>query len=120
MERMIRVNALIKRELGQVLERVLPRAPGCLVTVTEVRTTQDLRHAAVFVSIYGGGKDTSNTVMADLHRLRATIQRELVSHVRLKYTPVLDFHHDEHLAKADHLLQVLSALEQKEPPAPPG
>ena len=53
-DRLTRVNELIKRELAGLFGRGLFSAPGMLVSVTEVITSVDLRNATVHVSIMGG------------------------------------------------------------------
>jgi len=54
-DRLLRVNELVKRELAGLLERYpVPELSGVLVSVTEVSCSVDLRNAAVFVSVYGG------------------------------------------------------------------
>ena len=56
-DRLTRVNELIKREVSDLIYRnsISPSA-SVLVSVTEVRTSVDLRNATVSVSVFGGGK----------------------------------------------------------------
>jgi len=113
MDRMLRVNELLKRELGQGLERLVCGRVNGLVTITEVKTAPDLRSAIVFVSVYG--KDESKQhAMRVLHQERTELQKLIARNVKLKFTPKLEFRLDEHLAQADHILQVLEQLEQQD------
>ena len=51
-DRLLRVNELLQRELGNVfISVVTPAMPKALVTVTHVKTAIDLRDATVFVSV---------------------------------------------------------------------
>ena len=52
-DRLTRVNELLKRELAEAIERGLISAPGVLVSVTEVHASVDLRNATVYISIFG-------------------------------------------------------------------
>jgi ribosome-binding factor A len=72
------------------------------VTVTEVRTSPDLRHARVFVSVFGTPDEQAATLegLASAHGiLQGRIAREL----RLKRTPALEFTLDDTAAKAAKL-----------------
>ena len=52
--RIDRVNELLRLEISQVLARQIkdPRLSG-VITITEVRTTPDLRNALVLLSVMG-------------------------------------------------------------------
>jgi len=115
MERLVRVNALLKRELGLLFERHLTDFRDCLVTVTEVSVAPNLRHAGVLLSVYGGGPDRPAAVLAALRRLRAEIQHDVATRVKIKYTPVLHFELDERPAKADRLMHLLDQLDKDSP-----
>lgn len=51
--RIARVNALIKRELGPILHKLLQGQKG-LITISKVDTSADLKWAKVWISIFGG------------------------------------------------------------------
>lgn len=107
--RMLRVNELMKRELGCLCEREIAPTPGTLLTVTEVRTAPDLRQAVVFVSVLGDDKAQQQSFEA-LRRKRTLLQRELAHRVQLKYTPVLKFELDQTLRRADRVLAIMDEL----------
>jgi len=111
-DRLERVNALLRREIGEALYKVF--ADGSLdlasVTVTQVRAARNLRNATVSVSVFGheGERGAIIRRLADKAReLQACINRDLV----LKYTPRLRFELDGSVEKGDHVLGVLSRLE---------
>jgi ribosome-binding factor A len=113
MDRMVRVNELLKRELSQLVEREICRDFDCLVTVTAVETAPNLQHATVYVSVYGGSEQ-KRAVMARLHAARADFQHDIARSVTLKYTPVLHFQLDETGEEADHIMKILRELEMDE------
>lgn len=111
-DRLERVNALLRREIGEALYKVF--ADGTLdlasVTVTQVSAARNLRSATVSVSVFGheGARGLIIRRLADKAReLQAFINRDLT----LKYTPRLRFELDESLEKGDRILDVLNRLE---------
>lgn len=116
-DRLTRVNELIKRELGQSMYRVIRDCEVDLaaVTVTHVQVSSNLRQAKVYISILGHEHERP----AMLHALRAhrvELQQALNEHLTLKYTPRLHFQLDPSIEKGDHLLHVLAELEKDIPP----
>ena len=111
-DRLLRVNELLMRELGNVFTRVISPAVPVLVTVTGVKTAIDLRDATVFVSVYGKAM-AKREVIALLERRRALIQAELAKMVVLKYTPRLHFKLDQTAENADRVMHILNELDME-------
>ena len=65
-DRMTRVNELVKRELAGLIEADRMWAGNILVSVTEVNTGTDLRNATVGISIFGGTASEKQKIMAEL------------------------------------------------------
>ena len=112
-DRLKRVNELLRRELGQVFEVLVSPEIKTLVTVTDVRIAPDLREALVFVSVYGD-EHTGKAVLTFLAKKRAHIQHDLSRKVILKYTPRLHFKLDQTAAKADRVMSILDTLQVDE------
>lgn len=113
-DRILRVNELLQRELGNVFISVVSTAlPNALVTVTGVKTAIDLRDATVFVSVYGKNAD-KEAVLAFLERKRAIIQSELSHKIILKYTPRLHFKLDDTAENADRVMSIIRELDAEE------
>ncbi len=72
---------------GAIHDMQDPRLP-LVVTVERVRITPDLLHARVFISSIG---DTARVVEA-LEHARGHLQREIAHGMKLKRTPILEFH----------------------------
>ena len=114
-DRLTRVNELLKREIAEALERnPLPDAAGVLVSVTMVKSSVDLRNATVYVSVFGGGAGIGRQVLTHLNRFRPDLQRKIARELAFKHTPVLEFRLDERLAKADRVLELLKQAETPE------
>ena len=60
--RMDRVNEELKKEISQIIDRNLknPNITG-LISVTKVKTSPDLKHARVYISLIGS-KSKKNTL----------------------------------------------------------
>jgi ribosome-binding factor A len=97
--RMRRVDEAVREVLGDAVTHDLKDPRVGFVTVTEVRTSADLRHARVFVSVFGTEEEQAATLdgLASAHGiLQARIAREL----RMKRTPALEFRLDDTAEKA--------------------
>ncbi|NMA42294.1 MAG: ribosome-binding factor A [Oligosphaeraceae bacterium] len=115
--RTTRLNALLQRELGDLLKvYVTPALPELLVTITEVKVAPNLRDAIVFFSVYGDGDEERNQdkAMRLLQEKRVAMQKALASQIVLKYTPVLRFKYDPTPAKADRVMEILAELDLPE------
>ena len=69
-DRMLRVNELVRRELGMLIERDGIAPSGVLLSVTGVRTSTDLRNATVMLSLFGGGPGVRSGVAKALEERR--------------------------------------------------
>jgi ribosome-binding factor A len=103
---MRRVDEAVREVLGDAVTQDLKDPRVGFVTVTEVRTSADLRHARVFVSVFGTAEERAATLegLASAHGiLQARIAREL----RLKRTPALEFMLDDTAEKAARLEAII-------------
>ena len=110
-DRLTRVNELLKRELADCITRGLISAPGMLVSVTEVRTSVDLRNATIHISIFGGSRSDKERVMQELDRNRIDFQRTIASKLGFKHTPVLYFKRDLRQEKGDRVLEIINGAD---------
>ncbi len=115
-DRLTRVNRLLKQEIAETLFRVLndPGADLGALTVTRVETSSNLRNAHVFVSIRGDAT-VQSALMARIQRHRRDVQEAIARNVVLKYTPHLNFELDHSIEVGNHVLDVIAKLEQEQP-----
>ncbi|QSH41745.1 30S ribosome-binding factor RbfA [Lentisphaerota bacterium ZTH] len=114
-DRITRVNELLKREIADLIERSgIAPSKSVLVSVTEVKTSVDLRKALVFISVFGGDKNTKEAVIKKLHKNRADLQKSISRVISLKYTPVLKFTLDDRLESGDRVLSILEESEHND------
>lgn len=116
--RIERVNDLIRSELSELIGRELkdPRVAG-LVSLTEVETTSDLRHARVFVSVFGSEEERKSTLTA-LRHAAGFLRHEVAQRVTLRTVPELEFQLDHSLEQGDRILRLLKQVQPEPAPAP--
>ena len=111
-DRLERVNALIRRELAEAFFKVFQSdsLDMAAITVVRVETARNLRNATVFLSIRDHAHDRG-TMLHKIERKRVELQRLVNKDLTLKYTPRLIFRLDLSVEKGDHVLDVLSHLD---------
>ena len=119
-DRMLRVNELLRREIGESLFRIMNETGFDLsaVTITHVVTSRNLRNARVLVSIRDH-EGQRKSMLSLLRRHRGEIQSKINKDLILKYTPRLAFELDTSVEKGDRLLTLLSELHIEDPAASP-
>lgn len=110
---MRRVDEAVREVLADAIPRCVKDPRVGFVTVTEVHTSPDLRHAQVFVSVLGDERERASAIegLASAH---AVLQHELARSLRMKRTPTLTFHCDETALRAARLEAL---IERVAPPA---
>ena len=111
-DRLERVNALLRREIGEAFFKVFAGDVIDLaaITVTHVQTARNLRNATVSISVFGHDSEKGaylRRIANKAKELQDLINRDLT----LKYTPRLRFVLDGSVEKGDHILDVLSKLD---------
>ncbi len=112
-DRLTRVNELLKREIADLIERGLVTAPNMLVSVTEVCSSVDLRNATVYISIFGGAPGDRRRVMKELEDSRIDLQRKIARTLGFKHTPVLLFKQDARTELGDRVFTLLNSTKKR-------
>ena len=107
-ERMRRVDEAIRQVVGDALAGDLKDPRVGFVTVTDVRTSSDLSHARVYVSVLGEAGRREET-MAGLQSAHGYLQRRVSTELRLRRTPALAFHYDDTTDRAMRIEGILSS-----------
>lgn len=111
-DRMRRVDEAIRQVIGAVVAGELKDPRVGFVTVTDVRTSADLSHARVYVSVLGD-EDEREASMSGLQSAHGYLQGRIASELHLKRTPTLTFAYDN---TTDRALRVEELLEEIEGP----
>lgn len=99
---MRRVDEAIRQVIGDALACDLKDPRVGFVTVTDVKTSSDLSHARVYVSVLGA-EDAREDTMAGLRHAHGFLQRRIAGELRLKRTPTLEFAYDDTSERAMRL-----------------
>jgi ribosome-binding factor A len=106
-QRMRRVDEAVREVLSDALgHRDLKDPRIGFVTITDVKTSADLRHARVYVSVLGSDEDREQT-LAGLRSAHGVLQRRVAGELRLKRTPTLEFTYDDTTDRAMRLERLL-------------
>jgi ribosome-binding factor A len=92
--------------LGDALAQELKDPRVGFVTVTDVKTSPDLRHARVYVSVLGDAPAREAT-LAGLRSAHGFLQGRVAGELRLKRTPELRFELDETAERAARLERLI-------------
>ncbi len=92
--RMRRVDEAVRAVLSDAIAKDLKDPRVGFVTVTAVKTSPDLRHARVFVSVLGDERVRSES-LEGLRSAHGFLQARLAAELRFKHTPMLEFEYDE-------------------------
>lgn len=110
--RMRRVDEALRAVLSDAISTDLSDPRVGFVTVTAVKTSPDLRHARVYVSILGDEQERERTLEA-LRSAHGFLQGRVAAQLTLKHTPLLSFRFDESVQRGMRITQLL----QEEPPS---
>ena len=114
-DRLVRVNELLKRVLADLLETLgYNEEQGKIISITRVDCASNLKTAAVYVSILGAKNEEEEArIVRRLIERKAEIQSLMSKEVILKYTPVLHFVLDHSVADGDRVLDLLRHMEDE-------
>ncbi len=113
--RMRRVDEAMRAVLSDAIAMGLKDPRVGFVTVTGVKTSPDLRHAQVYVSVLGSEPERADS-MQGLRSAHGYLQRRLADELRLKHTPSLSFHYDD---SVDHGMRISALVSELGPGADP-
>lgn len=112
--RMRRVDEAIRQVIGDAVAGELKDPRVGFTTVTDVRTSPDLRHARVYVSVLGraGGSSSAAEREATLEGLRSAhgfLQARVAGELHLKRTPTLEFTYDDTTDRALRVEELIAS-----------
>jgi ribosome-binding factor A len=109
--RIDRINELLRQEISQLLARQVkdPRLDG-VISITQVKTTNDLRNARVFISVMGDPA-AKQSALEGIQSAATYLRRELRDRLAMRYVPFLSFAVDSTLDDAAHLNQLMDRIQ---------
>ena len=112
--RIERVNQLIRQEISDLLLRQIkdPRL-GNFLSVNQVETAADLKHAKVYVSCICT-EEEKKEIMSTLESAKGYLHNELTKRIRMRYIPSLTFYWDNSIERATHLMSLIDQVSKPE------
>jgi ribosome-binding factor A len=112
---MRRVDEAVRQVISDAVSAELKDPRVGFVTVTDVRTSPDLSHARVYVSVLGanGGVSDEQERSDSLQGLQSAhgfLQGRLAGELRLKRTPTLEFIYDDTIDRALRVDELLDEI----------
>ena len=105
-DRLRRVDVAIRQVLSDAVTQDLKDPRVGFVTVTGVRTSPDLRHARVYVSVLGD-EPAREASLEGLRSAHGFLQRRVATELRLKHTPTLTFAYDDTAERGQRLIELI-------------
>jgi ribosome-binding factor A len=106
--RLRRIDEAIKQVLSEGIATLKDPRIG-FVTVTGVKTTADLEHATVWVSVLGDEREREST-LAVLQGAAGVLQARVNRAMRLRRTPRLRFAYDAAVERGVRMSQLIDEL----------
>jgi ribosome-binding factor A len=104
--RIRRVNEAMRAVLSDAIATDIKDPRVGFVTVTGVKTSPDLRHARVYVSVLGDDAAREGS-LEGLRSANGFLQHRLASELRLKHTPALTFDYDDTVDRGMRISEIL-------------
>ena len=112
-KRIDRVATLIKQELASLLARHELRDPRIgFVTITDVKVSDDLKHAKVYYSVLGDDTVKEETAKG-LEHSRGYLQQDLATNLKLRFTPRLAFSMDSSLDEGNKIDSIIRKIHEE-------
>jgi ribosome-binding factor A len=109
-----RVADLVKQQIAEILRREVHDPRIANITVTDVRLTDDLRSARIYVVELGKDR-MSDEVGQGLAKAKGFLKRELGKRLQLRYVPELSFFYDPSFEYGSKIERLLKEIRKDEP-----
>ena len=88
-----RVNSELQRQIAKIIAHDIkdPRLGSCIVSVTKVSTTPDLKYAKVYLSVYASTEEERISALDTVKRSKTFIRNMLKDAVQIRLLPELNF-----------------------------
>lgn len=112
--RVEKITSEIQKALSHILRNEVrdQRVTENFGSLTRIDLTNDLRHAKIFISVYGS-EEAKKEFMSGIESAQGFIRSELGRRVRMRYTPELHFKLDNSLEEGSRILALLDDLKAK-------
>lgn len=110
-KRSTRLSLLIKEEIADIILRKVKDPRIGFVTVTDVKMTEDLKIARIFISVLK--EQEQGLSLEIISSAKGMIRSELSKRIRVKFIPTLEFMIDETIESGSRIDQLLRDLKRQ-------
>jgi ribosome-binding factor A len=103
--RLEKVNSLLRQLTAAYLAK---KINSCLLTITRVETSNDLKSAKIFISIFP--EDKEKETLKNLEEKTDELQRYVGSQIKMKFLPRLEFEIDKSEKSRQKIEEILGAV----------
>ncbi|MSP64457.1 MAG: 30S ribosome-binding factor RbfA [Ignavibacteria bacterium] len=111
--RMEKISSVVRHCIGEYLSREITSPPYNFTTVSDVVVSPDIRHAKIYISIFGN-EDQKKKTLNHITSKRNEIKHILGKHLQTKFTPAIHFYLDDTLEKVDHLEKLFKEIHKSD------
>ncbi|SRR6056297_3358317 len=112
-KRVRRLQELLKEEISQIILREVKDPRIGFVSVTDVEVSGDLRHAKVFVSVYGSENEKEET-MEGLEKATGFVRKLIGERITTYHTPEIMFRYDDSIEHGVYISKLINDVRKKE------
>jgi len=108
--RVLRINELVKRELGNIMAKGEDLPKDLFITITRVETSLDLKESKVFISIIPD--ERSEEALEILNKGIYGLQKKLNERLLIRPIPKIIFEIEERTEEADRIEKILKDIKK--------
>lgn len=110
-QRIERINELLKQDLGRFIREDIEMPIEAFVTITDVKTTPDMKQAKILVTIFP--ENLRGTALKILQKNNRRLHDLLKDELTSKFIPNLTFQIDEQEVYANKINQILDEIKSE-------
>ena len=114
-----RLAEVIRMEASEIILQGLNDPRIGFVSITDVEVSHDLRHAKIFVSVFGDAEAKQRT-MEGLERATGHIRSELGRRLSIRFIPEILFRLDDSIERGTRVASLLREVTEEESRGRPG
>ncbi len=113
--RVDRVRKAMMREVSDIIRREVkdPRLANEVISITDVDVSKDLRHAKIFISVFGA-PEVQSEILDIIQEWKPQIRSEIGKRIRMHHTPEIQFALDNSLERGSRITQLLDQISKGE------
>ena len=112
-KRVRRLGELLKEEISKIIRREVKDPRIGFVSLTDVEVSGDLRHAKVYVSVYGNEKEKKDT-MKGLKKAQGLIRKLVGERITTYHTPEIIFRYDDSIEHGVYISKLIDKVRKED------